>query len=403
MFICKVTRSGTPQLLTDEGEMILSSFANVSIECNQVMAGSKSKTLDKGVAHITSHRLIWMPQDHRNAFGFSFLCFSPADVKLEREGHFFSKTERIYITYVEKRTTSEPSSSKTTNSSVVKSQLRVSADSTEKLHQSLMRALDVHAKALQQKEQERVEEEKRRAFDSKSAGISGIVRNIERNVEKRDQSLQEAFQDLDALMLKAKEMVALAKKVAALQQQTAVAQSEPSMGKEQQTFNQYMMSVGIANPVTKRSTGSLFHSQLARELSEFLQKPLAKHGGVLTLPDVYCIFNRARGTELISPDDLVRASHLFRALDLPVELREFRSGVLVVQSKSHSDEAITQRLLALVKERERLTPLDVSKLTDTPHPLAKEQLLIAEQQGVLCRDESFEGLVFYENLFLSSI
>lgn len=31
----------------------------------------------------------------------------------------------------------------------------------------------------------------------------------------------------------------------------------------------------------------------------------------MTLPDVYCLFNRARGTELVSPDDMLQAAKMF--------------------------------------------------------------------------------------------
>jgi len=47
---------------------------------------------------------------------------------------------------------------------------------------------------------------------------------------------------------------------------------------------------------------------------------------VIALTDLYCIFNRARGTEMISPDDLYRAALLFETLKLPVRLRKFDSG-----------------------------------------------------------------------------
>ena len=52
---------------------------------------------------------------------------------------------------------------------------------------------------------------------------------------------------------------------------------------------------------------------------------------MMTVTDVYCFFNRARGTELISPEDLYRSCVLFDELQLPVRLRKFDSGVLVVQ------------------------------------------------------------------------
>lgn len=42
------------------------------------------------------------------------------------------------------------------------------------------------------------------------------------------------------------------------------------------------------------------------QLAEFLLVPLERAGGMMTLPDVFCLFNRARGTELVSPDDLLQ-------------------------------------------------------------------------------------------------
>ena len=44
---------------------------------------------------------------------------------------------------------------------------------------------------------------------------------------------------------------------------------------------------------------------------------------MMPLPDVYCLFNRARGAELISPDDLLTAVKL-----LPTTARSLTSGSL---------------------------------------------------------------------------
>ena len=64
--------------------------------------------------------------------------------------------------------------------------------------------------------------------------------------------------------------------------------------------------MGIASPVTRRTAGALFHQQLALQLADFLAPRLDKARGVMTLPDTYCLFNRARGTELVSPEDLIK-------------------------------------------------------------------------------------------------
>ena len=92
--------------------------------------------------------------------------------------------------------------------------------------------------------------------------------------------------------------------------------------------------------VNRESAGSLYHSQLSRQLADWLPKPLAHFGGMLALTDVYCFFNRARGTEMISPEDLYRACVLFEELQLPVRLRKFDSGVLVVQSCKNSKSGV---------------------------------------------------------------
>jgi ESCRT-II complex subunit VPS36 len=46
---------------------------------------------------------------------------------------------------------------------------------------------------------------------------------------------------------------------------------------------------------------------LAREIEKFAFNILDKFGGVLALVDLYCMYNRARGTALISPEDLIIA------------------------------------------------------------------------------------------------
>jgi len=77
---------------------------------------------------------------------------------------------------------------------------------------------------------------------------------------------------------------------------TQAAKQEGVSTEESNAFNNYLLSLGIASPVTKESTGALFHSELARQLCDFLVKPLQHVGGNMSLADVYCLFNRARGT-----------------------------------------------------------------------------------------------------------
>lgn len=237
-------------------------------------------------------------------------------------------------------------------------------------------------------------------------GVSGILRKEQEMWESTDKSLQEAFQDLNALMSKAKEMVILAEKMRQKllsgSNSKSSATNDDEVGSKEE-MQDWLLSVGIVSPVTKESAGALYHQQLSRQLADYVRIPLERAGGMINLIDVYCLFNRARGTELISPDDLLRACSLWEKFDVPVMLRKFDSGVMVIQNKSHSDEEVFARIKALVTNpdtlRTGISASDAAMTLGIAPGMAKEHLLTAESKGLLCRDISPDGFRFYINLF----
>lgn len=162
------------------------------------------------------------------------------------------------------------------------------------------------------------------------------------------------------------------------------------------------LNIGISNPVTKHSAGSSYHQQLARQLADFLldRDRLMKAGGVMTLPDVYCLFNRARGFELISPgllvadyclrvtdflvyvlDDLRESINLFHTLSLPMHVRKFGSGVIVIELDSHDDTQMCEKMVSLTDEHGGLNAIQLSDMLKIPLPLTREYI----QVGYLLR------------------
>ena len=171
-----------------------------------------------------------------------------------------------------------------------------------------------------------------------------------------------------------------------------------------------MLSMGIASPVTRETAGALYHQQLARQLADWLPQVLAKRGGILALPDVFCLFNRARGSELISPEDLLKACQLWRRLGVPLQFRRFESGVQVVQSLDRSDDEVCATLTEMINrplgedddERGTMRRMDAysaSVALGIPPTIASEYLLMAERHGILCRDDGPEATYFYPNFF----
>ncbi|KAL8162070.1 hypothetical protein V2J09_013559 [Rumex salicifolius] len=237
-------------------------------------------------------------------------------------------------------------------------------------------------------------------------GVSGILRKEQEMWENTDKSLQDAFRDLNALMSKAKEMVMLAERMRqklllSSNNQTNATNDEEIGSKEE--IQDLLLSVGIISPVTKESAGAMYHQQLSRQLADFVKIPLERAGGMINLIDVYCIFNRARGTELISPDDLLQACSLWEKFDVPVLLRKFDSGVMVIQNRSHSDEEVYARIRTLVSKPDALqtgiSASDAAMTLGIAPAMAKEHLLNAESRGLLCRDISPDGFRFFINLF----
>lgn len=115
-------------------------------------------------------------------------------------------------------------------------------------------------------------------------------------------------------------------------------------------FKSYLLSLGIEDPVTRDAykSNNQYYKSLAKQVSNALVTPIEEQGGMMSLTDVYCRINRARGLELLSPEDLLNASRLMESLSLPLKLYEFDSGVKVLQLESLRDENVAESTLELV-------------------------------------------------------
>lgn len=229
---------------------------------------------------------------------------------------------------------------------------------------------------------------------------------MEQQNKRTEQQLNEAFSDLNSLMDKAREMVDLAEKFAEKLKKSNEKSSSSASSADHQSesdeMDNMLVNLGLSSIVTKQSAGNLFHQQLARQLAEFLPVHLRKNQGIMALSDAFCLYNRARGTDLISPDDMYRACCLFDRLNLPLVLKKFESsGVIVIQDSEMTDERMAERIVRLIESDEEYREQQCVSAVDVAHSLkisvilAQQQLLSAESTGVLCRDESIEGVRFY--------
>ncbi|KAK4188716.1 EAP30/Vps36 family-domain-containing protein [Podospora australis] len=253
----------------------------------------------------------------------------------------------------------------------------------------------------------------------KLGGIAGLESRSQHIRKNNELVIGSAFEDLEALMASAKEIVALAETFA-----RQVKGAGGSSASENALLAESASQLGLIatkDIVGGSSSGgeSLYLSELARTLAEFLTDDrrgvLRKAGGIISLVDLWAMFNRARGgVELVSPADFEKAANLWEKLELPVRLRTFKSGVMVVQGRDRTDETTIKALLSWMKDLHEFPPdrdvpwdwhmfgrgvtaMDVAERFGWSIGVAEEELEMAEERGVLCREEGIEGLKFWEN------
>ncbi|KAJ2082352.1 Vacuolar protein-sorting-associated protein 36 [Coemansia sp. RSA 988] len=244
-----------------------------------------------------------------------------------------------------------------------------------------------------------------------AGGISTIVSAAHETGRVRDVRLKSAFSDLDALTAMANEMVGMAEHIATQLNSPAASklhkvgggESDEDSAARVDAFRQYVLDLGIESPVTKDTAGAVFHEELARELCDYLENYVSQSGGTVALVDAYCLYNRAREFSLVYPSDFVQACGKFEKLGLGLRLREYPSGLLTIEDPgSASDALIASRIDSYVQSFGPLTANSLAAMDDCPLTLAEERLWLCERNGQLCRDESVEGVRFYNNVFVQA-
>ena len=251
---------------------------------------------------------------------------------------------------------------------------------------------------------------------STSVGIAGLEQRGLQSRKNNELVIGTAFGDLEALMASAKDIVALAERFAAETSQDSGAGSAQA----NEVFSESATALGMitTRDLLGNASNSLYISELSRNLAEYLtddRKGVLKgEGGIMSLVQLWAIYNRSRnGVELVSPSDFEKAARLWEELRLPVRLRRFRSGLLVVQRSDWSDENVIRQLKAWLQELHSspsadtgvdwarfghgVTAQEVAQRFGWSLGVAGEELEMAEERGVLCREEGIEGLKFWEN------
>lgn len=217
-------------------------------------------------------------------------------------------------------------------------------------------------------------------------GIQGLKKNMQEENKAAEQAVSSSFTDLHSLSQKSRELIQLA---------TRLKSVEETKDEEMQEIFGMMSELGMTSGVTRDTAGKQYHQQLARELVDCIRSSLEKAGGLMLLLDVFCIYNRARGSDLVSPSDMMMACKYLESLSIRV--RDLPGGIKAIQSDSMVKKLYDQ-VLSLIMSEEHLSAQALANKLSLNPLIAKECLLELENQGQLCRDQTIYGLHFYYNI-----
>lgn len=254
-------------------------------------------------------------------------------------------------------------------------------------------------------------------------GIAGLERRGAELRQNNQAVIGTAFEDLEALMTSAKEVIAMA-------EQFAQSSGGDDSSEARKLISDSASALGLVTTKDMLGPGSsseaTYITELARNLAEFLTDDrrgvLRGEGGIMSLVDLWAVFNRTRnGIELISPLDFEKAAVMWENLHLPIRLRRFKSGLLVVQERSRTDDKTLASLLSWLREPQSafppprdadrtgrafgrgVTAQQTAEQFGWSVGVATEELEMAEETGALCRDQSLDGIRFWENHLMQAV
>lgn len=283
-------------------------------------------------------------------------------------------------------------------------------------------------------------------------GIQGLQNKREIESIQKSLLLNNSLQDLENLMEKARDLIELSKsyqrvlpkdqKNSSLINETAkiLANSKTSINILNNiiTKNEFVNNSSdssLLSSLRKKSKGSdLYVEELSRQLYEFLVDSdiITKNHGLITLYDLFLIYNKARGINLISPQELFQGVQLFDSLNfkyvlVSVPLTTKNVGDItkgdetkaqsddkfyVISNKNFSFNSIVLKIERFFDEQQKTKNIfyGLSVLEIQKHPQIKlninyiilnQILLNSCVEGSFCVDQELQGSFFYKNEILS--
>lgn len=162
-----------------------------------------------------------------------------------------------------------------------------------------------------------------------ASGIHKLQLLSEQTRKHNEVALATSLADLEQLMYKAKDLMAIS---------TSFGQLVPTRPR----------STAVVAPLNIPRTAKFYHEELARHLSEYLMAKLTKTSSMITTQDFYAEYNRylvesqGVGVQMMAVGEFSKAIELFEPLKLPVAVRHYE-GLVVLRPRYGEDGGMVLR------------------------------------------------------------
>jgi len=235
-------------------------------------------------------------------------------------------------------------------------------------------------------------------------GLSRIQNLQRKKINNQNKMISGSFNNIQTFRQNAEELISLAQQIRAkLSSSKSNINENTSQAAE---INSILSKIGFIDPVTKEVAGSDYYIKLAEQINLYFTDYFKKNPDikVITLIDAYCIYNRARGGNTISPKDMSQAINNFDKVAGEIKVKNFNQEMIVL----HTNEFSNENLINLIKNYMQQNNKDYIELKSLSNIINVKNVLLETiliddllNNGLLLIDEFDLDVRYYLNKILN--
>ena len=232
-------------------------------------------------------------------------------------------------------------------------------------------------------------------------GMDRVKNMVRSKLSAQNQIIQGSFSDIGSLRQNAEQMIAIASQI------RSKISNNPNNKSENDEINSILSKIGFVDPITKEVAGSEYYLKLGEQINQFFMDYFQKNKGTkaLTLIDAYCLYNRARPGNTISPKDMSQAIKTLTDGKImhDIVIKNFNNEMIVLQTPEFSGRNILVLIKKFMEEKKQhyIELSDLSNIINLENVLL-EKTIIEDllTSGLILIDEADLVVRYYLNIIL---